>query len=173
MLKQSEMSLTEGIYTFIEPSTGKNTHIASTRLIRWVEANKSPDTDAFAVPIDKSMAAKFIKNNVVSEEKCIRMLTQVALGMVKNVPPIIFAKCPDNTHLLVDGHHRYTCAAAAHASHIAAFILEPKEWEPFQVETPDLTEDELREIPPGNFEDYFTEIRQLDGVSIMTRKYTK
>lgn len=179
MLKQSEMSLTEGIYTFIDPDTGKNTHIASTRLIRWVETHKSLDKDAFNVPIDRKMAAQFINNNVVSRQKCITLLTQLALKMIKDLPPIIFVARADGMHLLVDGHHRYVCAAAVEAPLIPAYILHPKEWEPFQVETFDLTEDELKAIPPGNFEDYFDKIRQLDGVTLIdmghvtVRKYTK
>lgn len=133
------------IYTYISPE-GANTHIDSEGLYSWTQTHAS-ELEIFSVPLDHSLAQRFIRENTVSQQRIWELLSKPTLT------PVIF--CKDGTFtegrpdvLLVDGHHRYVLGSICRAEFIPGFVLEEAQWRPFQLEgLPPLTKAELQAIP--------------------------
>jgi len=135
--------LTEGIYTFVAKD-GSNTNIASNRLHDWCA---TANLEIHAAPVDQKLAQSFLRNNIASLDRCLKLLTK------GNLSPIIFCHEGSFTEgrpdvLFVDGHHRYTLCGMMKLPYIPAYMLLPSQWEPFRItDLPDMTQSELLDLP--------------------------
>lgn len=134
---------TDQIYTHVLPD-GTNVNIDSIRLRAWCIAMRPPIK---LLPVDQKQAQSYLRDNVVSMDRCLQLLTKDKLD------PIIFAKdgqftngLPDAFH--VDGHHRYALAGMCGLRFIPSHLLELHEWKPFQIEgVPPITREFLEAMP--------------------------
>ena len=147
MLSAKDYKPGDAIYTYVDPE-GNNIHIDSEKLRQWCADNAS-SLEVVATPLNESIALSFLDNNVVDFHHLIEVR-----GMDK-WDPIIY--CADGTYskvnggpnvILADGHHRYFCAWTMGAEWVPAYVLEPAQWHPFQIDgLPQVTEEELRRAP--------------------------
>lgn len=135
----------DAIYTFIDEH-GVNTHIDSEKLREWCAQYKDC-LDVVDVPIDPKMAKSFLDENAITEAH----LMEVA--QLSKWDPLIICKFGTYTNgapdvMLVDGHHRYYLVAAIGGKSAPAYILEPVQWKPFQIEgRVPMTLEELKRTP--------------------------
>lgn len=145
MLDGSKYKSGDPIYTFVADD-GTNTHIDSKLLREWCLSNKS-SLEVFATPVDPKLALRFQDENIISPVRVFELWHR------RDLDPVIYCKSGTFTDgrpdvMLVDGHHRYTLAAAKAWPVIPAYILELNQWKPFQIDgLPDLTVDFLRAMP--------------------------
>lgn len=166
MIKFSEMQGHEALFTHVLPN-GRNVHIASGRLVAWVQAHKA-ELEVAAVPITRASAEGFLRDNIVNDEHCMDLLFQIlASGKIE---PLLFCKDGQETGgrpdvLFVDGHHRYCVLALPMGLSVApAYVLEPEQWKDFQVEDDlgflETTKERLEAMPAGPLE---YQLRALRG----------
>jgi len=126
---------------------GTNIHVDSERLRKWCAENRER-LKVVPTPIDKRIAKSFLHDNVVDAQHVERVLAMEALdpiiyGMTRTEAP---GEAPDV--LLIDGHHRYVAGAVVGATTIAAYLLEPEQWEPFRIGgLPTLSKEQLMLAP--------------------------
>lgn len=134
---------TDAIFTHVLPN-GTNINIDATKLRAWCLVMKP---QIYQIPVDFDRAQSYLRDNVVSFDRCLQLLTKDRLD------PIIMAKDgtftegrPDVFH--VDGHHRYALAGMMHIHFIPGHCLETHEWHPFQIEgVPSVTAEHLAAMP--------------------------
>lgn len=153
MIPHLSIPSTEQVYTFAN-TTGSVT-IAITRLLRYLD---SPDRAwspvAVDVPIKPRMLQEFAKTNSISVEKLKKLATAITLGL--RPPPILFGHDGTTSSdgrpnvFLIDGRHRYTLYTLAGLHFIPSYIVERPLWEPFQVDLPTITPEQLRRIAPSS-----------------------
>lgn len=136
------------VYTFIDGVTKANTHIASGMLWEWVMEHAA-ELEVLMTPVDEEIARSMVEvDNAINSDNLKRLLT------LPKLDPVIYCKtgtynsegAPDV--MLVDGHHRYVFAAINRLKAIPGYLLEREQWEPFRIERPDMSEEELRAIKP-------------------------
>src|SRR6266576_6766754 len=136
------------IYTHIHED-GKNVHILTSALRDW--CLKNCGTPEY-LPVDQQAAKNFLSNNVIHEPRLQTLLEEHRQSR-RPVEPIILCKLPTHTSdlpdvLLVDGHHRFVLFAILYKPVIPCWILEERDWRPFEVDMGyDLTHDQLRRVP--------------------------
>lgn len=130
------------VYTFVADD-GENFWIDTQKIHDWANAEYDAGRlEPVFVPVEMRIAKKFFKENVVDLRRCL------ALADGRKLAPIIFASTPDDFHMLVDGHHRYTLYALMNRALILAFVLKPEQWEPFRIiNMPKISKEILRAIP--------------------------
>lgn len=158
MIPSSQLSLSEGIYTYVAKS-GENIDVASERLYRWTQARLDEMGDYFFfVPVDPNLALKFLHSKSVCPFRIQELVSRWGKAggsdseRIKDFSPIIFGEFTDDncSVLLIDGHHRYTVFALLKIPQIPSLILPRTAWEQFRVSMPRslaLTEAELRALP--------------------------
>lgn len=116
----------EKVFTWQNPDTKEELTFASERMTNWC---RSSGVEIVWTPVDIIWAKAFVDFRGIEPHRLGRLDAAELLRW----EPIIYCHMPDNTHLLVDGHHRYVVAAMEGLTEIKARILEPNEWEPFLV----------------------------------------
>lgn len=145
----------ETIYSFVDHQ-GVNTHIASARLRAWCLEQK-PET--FWVPLEPKLALQFVRENSISQTRCMQLNRTLPLARAA-WEPLIFvhdgelisdklAVLMADSALLVDGHHRYAVAVARGHERILGWCLTKAQWKPFEIvdDSMNLTQEELVAIP--------------------------
>lgn len=137
------------IYSYVVAGTGENIHIDSELLRLWcLEQQKKGLLEVFNTPVSLKQADSFLSENVIDASHAISILG------LKSWDPIIYCKYGTSTNgapdvMLVDGHHRYWCAAKMGMKWAPAFVLEREQWQEFQIlGMPDISEELLRVMPP-------------------------
>jgi hypothetical protein len=141
-IRLNELDFLEAIFTWVDDD-GSNTHIASSRLRKWVLENHDK-VELCQVPVDHEIVKDYIANNAIIEGR-VHALTVEELS-----EPIIFCKRHSWTDesqdvYLVDGHHRYVRHAWEGIPLINAWLLTVEQWEPFRVvDSVEITQDQLK-----------------------------
>jgi hypothetical protein len=119
-MRMSDVGLMDECFTHIG-NDGHQTSWASSALYRFCVAN--PDKVALGpVVVDEEHAAHCVEQRGVEQER-LDVLTANPEYLKK---PILFVHLPDDTHLLVDGTHRYVVYFALSMEMILAYMVE---WE--------------------------------------------
>lgn len=134
------------IYSFVAED-GTNTHVDSELLRQWCAANKDK-LEIMLTPVGGKIAQSFLTDGVIDIKHVERVL------QMPHLDPIIYGKTGTFTEagapdvLLIDGHHRFFAAWLSRCELLPSYILEPAQWQQFQIEgLPDLTEEQLRAMP--------------------------
>ena len=139
----------EPLFTWVADD-GTNIKIASTRLRNWVLLNQHT-LEIFAVHVDIEMGTSWLSTGQCDPAR-VR-----GLNRRERREPIIFCKRPTFTDgkpdvFLVDGHHRYARAALDGDPLIECWLIEEKDWRPFQVVGGiNITQEQLKSAPLRNY----------------------
>lgn len=97
------------------------------------------------VPIELNFAKWMLRNRGIEAHRLLSLMD------VTPLEPIIFCAEEDaeNTHLLIDGSHRYVGAAINESTHIRAYILPRIIWEQYLIEAPPINMDHLLKSHSG------------------------
>jgi hypothetical protein len=134
------------VYSFVDEA-GKNIHIDSEKLRVWC-AEHSTELLVYDTPVDASIARSFLEENVIDLDHAL------AVVQMPKLDPIIYG-CDGTFHpnggpnvYLMDGHHRFFAAWMCGLDLIPAYILEPAQWQQFQIlGLPDMTREQLIATP--------------------------
>lgn len=113
------------IFSHHDDDTGAQTHFAVSLILSWIKETKP---EPWQVPIE-TQAAEMIRACRGLEQHRLNPLLAV-----ENPDPVIFVHMPDDTHLLIDGSHRYVAMHAQGKQWISAYIFEFCEITPFLIE---------------------------------------
>ncbi len=105
-------------------------HFNATALFEWAVLTAQ---EVCEIPIDREQAAWIVKNNGVEPSR----LAAITHRMLDD--PLLLARFPDDSSIMVDGNHRYVAAVAAGRQTIKAYIIDEKDWSGFLIE----------DMPPG------------------------
>lgn len=151
MIPASALPFKASIYTFVTHS-GENIHIFAGGL--RLHCLESKTLEIFIVPVNFEMGQRLLRDNIISPVRAQELYTRFQSSK-EGIEPVIF--CKDGTLsetngqpnvMLVDGHHRYFLAASLKVPLIAAYVLEPEDWQPFQISgLPDTTQAALQAAP--------------------------
>lgn len=134
-MKVAELGLFEQCFTHIDDDTGKATTWAAERLAQYCRELPTDQREAitYRVPVDEEHARYCIENRGVEDHRMRRLLdpSNRATHLLR---PILFVKMPDDTHLLVDGTHRYVALFTLGAPHVLAYIVSYDVAKPYIVE---------------------------------------
>lgn len=131
----------EPIYSWCNDKTGEQLDLAAERL-RLFTLEPSSKLEVAYAPVEYSRAIEMWHNKSIDLHHVLQLKAR------KKLDPIIFIEFADGTHQLVDGHHRYALIALSGLDMIPAFVLKPKEWEPFRIiGLKKLTEKQLADTP--------------------------
>lgn len=129
MIAVEDMNVWEIIFSHVDDDTGENNNIAVGRLIPHVAGLCATGAlEVIWVSVEQDIAKYFRTNRGIEEVRLNRLPNNSDA-----VEPILFACMPDQTHLLVDGHHRYVKAASLGAKHIKAVLVPELIWRKFQI----------------------------------------
>jgi len=124
----------EIIFTHVAPATRKVTHFAVSRLEAHLRAHP---VEMARVAMNYDFARDAIVNRGIEEHRLKRITRRII-----KTNPVIFAYDPlDDTHLLIDGSHRYVKAAMLGMDHIIGYIVEPDLWQQYVVRFPEKLDD--------------------------------
>lgn len=127
----SGASLTDVLFTHFDPVTKAELNFNVTRI-----AN-SPRTkliEPIPVTIDRKFAASLPKLRGLEKHRVMRLLE----GLRQGAPcePILMASMPDDTHLIIDGSHRYYVAALLNWHAIPTKVIPRTLWKKYIVNMP-------------------------------------
>ena len=116
----------EIIYSWDEPGSDRHFHWAITRLENFL---KKSDCEILAIPIEKKFAVTMVELRGLEYHRMARIPEDVKIWT-----PIIILHMPDNTHLIVDGNHRYYKAYCLNVKHIVGVVVEQEIWADYLVD---------------------------------------
>jgi hypothetical protein len=135
VIKVADMGNAEHVFTWENPDTLALTNLATGRMAAWC---KETSQEVVGIAVQDTAATMFMAERGIEWHR---------LGRIKVadlLTPVILCDWRDNTHLLVDGHHRYVYAALLGVKTIPAYMLTHDQWEPFVIEgVPPVTREEL------------------------------
>lgn len=139
-MKLHEMGLLDEVFTHIgEDAAGTQTSYNVTALYRHIQAHLD-EVQLVSVPVDEEHAKYCLEKRGVEQDR-VKVLVEHPEYLKK---PILFIHFEDDSHLLVDGTHRYVVYWWAKAKNIPAYIVPWAVAAPFVIENaPQTTEDEL------------------------------
>lgn len=139
-MKLHEMGLLDEVFTHIGEDDAKTqTSYNVTALTRYIEAHPD-EVRKVSVPVDAEHAQYCLAQRGVEQDR-IKVLIEHPEYLKK---PIMFIRFEDDSHLLVDGTHRYVVYWWAKGQNIPAYIVPWAVAAPFVIENaPQTTEDEL------------------------------
>lgn len=145
MVQLSDLTVTDEVFTHVCPIDGTSTTY-SVRALQRIISEATDGVMKAMVPVDQPFAEFCQENRGASIKKAKAMPPEVL------AVPVIFVFLPkDQTHLLVDGHHRYIRAAADDSVFIEAFIVDAPVWEPAVVtDMPQFSDAEVKSDSFGN-----------------------
>ncbi len=112
----SKLRWDEVIFSHIDEDTGAQTHYAISTMIAWIKSHWA-EVEKVTVPIETAAAEMIRQYRGIEQHRLNPLLT------VENPDPVIFVTMADDTHLLVDGSHRYVAMYAQRKPHLRAFVL--------------------------------------------------
>jgi hypothetical protein len=127
-MKVSEVGLLDQVFTHINDVTGAQTDWAADAMNRALEAmGAEADKWKCKIPVEQHHAEYCIANRGPEEYRIQRLMRSPA----DLTRPILFVELPEtngpDSHLLVDGTHRYIIFYSVGAEWIPAFIV-PYDW---------------------------------------------
>lgn len=118
----NKLPITDVIFTHFDEKTKKQTHYAVTRLrkqiITGLEKGWAIPT---TIPIQKDIADFCTSRRGVESHRLARLLQ-----LETEYEPLLFLTLPNNTHLLVDGTHRYVASFLKNKPTIKAIVVNMK-----------------------------------------------
>lgn len=126
MIHWSKLSLTDQIFTHIDPETKAETVFAATLLRARCESNMIQH-EKVLVPLTAEDANLIMARRGVEAPRLRRALR------TKKYDPLLFLLMPDSTHLLIDGSHTYVAQFTHGLRQSRAYIIPPHAWEPYTV----------------------------------------
>jgi hypothetical protein len=148
-LKLKDTSPTDEIFTHIDDTDGHQTTYAVTALVAHLVA-----WPKVTVPVEKQHADYCVAYRGVEQARLLRLRESIQATQ----RPIVFIEMPDDTHLLVDGTHRYVLYYLLGIPRIPAYMVPWDVAKEFIIEDiPQTTVEQL--MQPSNL----VEIRALFG----------
>lgn len=123
MIHIKELSEGEKTYTHQDDKTGEYRIFAVDRMALWIEAHSLEVLKVKFLP-DAAFAKFVLENRGIEPHRLLRCDISF---------PITLLLMSDDTHLIVDGNHRYVKAAMVGAE-LKANMLIKEQWEQFLVE---------------------------------------
>lgn len=123
-----DMSLTEVVFTWEEPETGRQYSFAVDRIL--AEAKQDTDIETARIVIDVEYASKLPVS---------RDLEQHRLRWLIGHPgwePIATCIMPDGSGLVIDGNHRYWLAYKAGWAHVVSYLIPQSIWQKYLIDLP-------------------------------------
>lgn len=150
-MKVSEVGLLDECFTHIAED-GKQTSYAVTKLVEYLAAH---NWEKVVVPVEEFHAAYCVNNRGVEPDRIARLL-QCVPALVR---PIVFIHMPDNSHLLVDGTHRYVALFGLNRKEIFAHMV------PWDVAKDFILEDIPNTTPERLMQhSHLSQLRELLGI---------
>jgi hypothetical protein len=133
------------VFTFVAPD-GANTHVDAEKLREWCTAHRA-ELEVVDTPVNFKLGLSFLIENVIDLAHAERVMR------MEKLDPIIYGVTGTGKNgrpdvILIDGHHRYFCAAVMGCKWIPSFVLAPFAWREFEIiGLPSVSEDQLRRMP--------------------------
>lgn len=121
-MKIENLSHREQLFTHIDPETGRQTSIAASRL-----AARAARIEPVWIPVRPEVAELYQRIRGIEPHRLQRCLAYPSFF------PLVHIDWPDDTKLLIDGHHRYVAAAQLRHQWILSVIVPERIWRRFIV----------------------------------------
>lgn len=113
----STLAPDEVIFSHYDDDTHAQTHFAISQMENWIIAH-NVEVDRGLVPVDADAAEMIAACCGIEQHRLAPLLT-----CPLPFHPVLFVTMPDETHLLVDGSHRFVASHRRGESDIRAYIL--------------------------------------------------
>lgn len=127
MIHCSTLPPNEVIFSHIDEDTGTQTHYAITHALQWI-AEHIGEVECVNAVVEAEAAVMIINCRGLEQHRLEPLLA------VDNPDPVVFVHMPDDSHLLIDGSHRYAAAWMREADTLRAFILTWEQAQNFIIE---------------------------------------
>lgn len=126
----------EVIFSHVDDDTGVITHFAISLALAWIKEHES-EVEKLLVGIEQDTAQMIFTCRGIEDHRLQPLLS------VADPEPMLFVFMPDQTHLLIDGSHRYVAAAMRKDPHRRGYVLTWEQVQPFIIEgLPDMTKEQ-------------------------------
>lgn len=127
------------IFSHVDDDTGAQTHFAITHALAWIKEHES-EVETLLVGVEQDTAQMIFTSRGIEDHRLAKLLR----GPVDNFPPVLFVLMPDDTHLLIDGSHRYVAASMLKADGLLGFVLTWEQAQQFVIEgLPEMTKEQV------------------------------
>lgn len=117
-MKMTDIGPLDEVFTHIDDATGAQTTYAAAALYRRA-VQGGDGIETVKIPVEEQHAMFCVNQRGVEPERVVELLNHPE-WLAK---PILFIVMPDETHLLVDGTHRYVAAFAVQAPEVNAYLV--------------------------------------------------
>jgi hypothetical protein len=144
VIEYLSLPLTDEVFSWNDPDGGPTLHFAVTRLFAAV-AYTFP---LKRVPIEREFATYCVHQRGVESARLAYWRKRVESV---DCPPLLFCHFEkDDSHLLVDGTHRYVAAYLKQVDSLLAFIVPEKVWRQYLIiDLPSESDEKILSTPSG------------------------
>jgi len=115
------------IFSHVDDDTGAQMHFAITHALAWIKDHES-EVEKLLVGIEQGTAQMIFTCRGIEDHRLQPLLT------VADPDPMLFVLMPDDTHLLIDGSHRYVAAAMRKDPARRGYVLTWEQAQQFVIE---------------------------------------
>jgi len=138
-MKLDDMHLLDECFTHIPDDGGPHVTYNVTKLVTHIEAHRD-QVQLVSVPVDEEHARYCLENRGIEQDR-IRIL--LAHPDYLKQPVVFLHKAEEDSHLLVDGSHRYVIYWHLKMSIIPAYIVPWEMAQPFIIEDAPQTDEKV------------------------------
>lgn len=122
-----EVPMDTVVFSHVDDDTGAQTHYAITHALAWIKEHEG-EVEKATIDVEAEAAIMIINCRGLEAHRFDPLLS------VDNPDPVLFVAMPDDSHLLIDGSHRYAAAWAREAPTLRAYILTWEQAQNFIIE---------------------------------------
>ena len=104
------------IFSHVDEDTGEQTHYAITHMLAWIKEHAS-EVERLRVVIESETAAMVEQYRGIEQHRLIPLLS------VPDPDPVVLIHLADDSHLLVDGSHRFVAMWKQGKPDLRAYVL--------------------------------------------------